>query len=808
MNRYLCIHAHFYQPPRENPWLEDVELQDSAYPYHDWNERITAEAYAPNTASRILGSERRIINIVNNYASISFNVGPTLFSWLERREPAVYEAILQADRDSRERFSGHGSAIAQVYNHMIMPLASEADRRTQVLWGIRDFERRFQRLPEGMWLSETAVDLRTLEILAEHGIRFTILAPSQAARIRPLGAEEWQDVNGGKVDPRVPYLCRLPGGGSITLFFYDGPVSREIGFGSVLASGEEFAGRLLGVFDDRKTPQLVHVATDGETYGHHRPFGDMALAYCLHHVQEHELARLTVYGEYLEQHPPQAEAEILENSSWSCAHGIERWRSDCGCSSGMHPGWRQGWREPLRSALDWLRDRCAPLYERQAAAVLREPWQARDAYIDVIMDRSPENLDRFFERWGSGPLGLPERTRALKLLELQRHAMLMYTSCGWFFDEISGLETTQVLHYAARVLQLACESLATDLEDEFVERLRKAPSNLGEYRDGGGVYEALVRPARVDLLRVGVHYAFSSLFADYPEDTSIYCYSVHGEHCERLSAGRMSLCTGRASLRSDITLEEQVVSFAALHLGGHMINGGIRPFAGEEPFEELQSSMGEAFLRSDIPEVVRLMDEGFGTHNYSIWHLFRDERRAFFARALEATLQEVRIEYRKIYEDNYAILQAMNETGVPIPAALRTPLDFTLSQDLAEILAGRELDSEGFKKVLGEMRKWGVQPDGAAHGLSASRRARRLLQELERSPQDQELLEETVGSLELLRSLPVALNLWEAQNSYFRIAQGYSAEARDQAEGGDEAAAAWVEKFRHLGELLEVRVTP
>jgi len=808
MNRYLCIHSHFYQPPRENPWLEDVELQDSAYPYHDWNERISAECYAPNTASRILGDERRIINIVNNYATISFNIGPTLCSWLERREPEVYEAILEADRQSRESFSGHGSAIAQVYNHMIMPLASERDRRTQVLWGIRDFERRFQRQPEGMWLSETAVDLPTLTVLAQAGIRFTILAPSQAARVRKIGAEPWQEVDGGRVDPRVPYLCRLPGGGSIALFFYDGPVSREIGFGTVLASGEEFAARLTGVFDGRSSPQLVHVATDGETYGHHRPFGDMALAYCLYHVQEHDLARITVYGEYLENNPPQLEVEIHENSSWSCVHGVERWRSNCGCSSGMHRGWSQEWRGPLRSALDWLRDRCQPLFEERAAGLLRDPWEARDAYIDVVLDRSPGNIQRFLETWGARELDAEGRVGALKLLELQRHAMLMYTSCGWFFDEISGIETTQVLQYAARVVQLARECFEVDLEEELVERLRQAPSNIPEYRDGGGVYEALVRPAEVDLLRVGVHYAVSSLFEDYAEDTSIFCYRVHGERCERSTAGRLSLSTGRARLISDVTLEEREVSFAAVHLGGHIINGAVRFFSGEEHFEGLQADIREAFLRSDIPEVIRLMDEHFGTHNYSIWHLFRDERRAFFARTLASTLEEIRLQYRKIYEDNYPIMQAMSETGVPVPAALRTPLEFTLNQDLREILEAEPPPPPRFGEILGEMRRWGVALDTAAHGLAASRLARRLLRDLEDSPGDSEILARAIDTLELLRSLPAPLNLWEAQNGYFRISQRLYDEMAGRAETGDAGAAAWAERFRHLGELLAVRATP
>src|SRR5512147_3234266 len=330
MDRYICIHAHFYQPPRENPWLEAVEMQDSAYPYHDWNERITAECYAPNAASRILDHEGRIVKITNNYARISFNFGPTLLSWMEQNAHRTYEAILDADAISRETFSGHGSAIAQAYNHMILPLATRRDKHTQVLWGIRDFQHRFQRDPEGMWLPETAVDIETLEVLADLGIKFTILAPHQAKQMRKLRAShgpqaqpdgqgkssaagsaeaksgtdggrasQWHVVEGAKIDPTRAYVCPLPSGRSINLFFYDGPISRAVAFERLLANGEGFAARLLnGFYENRKWPQLMHIATDGETYGHHHAHGDMALSYALEHIESTKLAKITNYGEY------------------------------------------------------------------------------------------------------------------------------------------------------------------------------------------------------------------------------------------------------------------------------------------------------------------------------------------------------------------------------------------------------------------------------------------------------------------------------------------------------------------------------
>src|SRR6202521_3139926 len=454
--RYVCVHGHFYQPPRENPSLEAIELQDSAYPYHDWNERITAECYGPNATSRILDNEQRILQLVNNYALMSFNFGPSLISWLQAKSPKVYEAILDADKLSQRKFGGHGSAIAQGYNHMILPLANRRDKVTQVKWGISDFQQRFGRHPEGMWLPETAVDTESLEVLAENGIAFTILAPRQAKRVRRKGSRTWKDVTGDRIDPSRAYLVRLPSRKTINAFFYDGPISQGVAFEGLLDNGQRFADRLMSGFSDaRQWPQLVHIATDGESYGHHHRFGEMALSYALHHIETNKLAALTNYGQFLEKHPPDHFAEIVNNSSWSCVHGVERWRSNCGCNSGGHAGWTQEWRAPLRAALDWLRDCLVPLYEQKAAPLLKEPWTARNEYVRVILDRSKENVERFFVEHATRPLEPAEQIAALKLLEMQRHAMLMYTSCGWFFDELSGLETMQVIQYAGRAIRLA-----------------------------------------------------------------------------------------------------------------------------------------------------------------------------------------------------------------------------------------------------------------------------------------------------------------------------------------------------------------
>ncbi|HZS48560.1 MAG TPA: DUF3536 domain-containing protein [Blastocatellia bacterium] len=804
MSRYICIHGHFYQPPRENPWLEAIELQDSAYPYHDWNARITAECYATNAASRLLDAGGKILDIVNNYSKISFNFGPTLLLWMEVHAPDVYRAILEADKLSQQNFNGHGSAMAQVYNHMIMPLSNTRDKVTQIVWGIADFEHRFGRKPEGMWLAETAVDTETLELLAEHGIKFTILAPRQARRVRNLGEEEWRDVSDGRIDPKVPYLCALPSGKTITLFFYDGPISQELAFAGLLDSGEALANRLLGAFNgDDPQDQMVHIATDGETYGHHHRYGDMALAYCLHHLETNDLAKITIYPQFMEIHPPTQQVEIVENTSWSCVHGIERWRNNCGCNSGT--SWVQEWRSPLREALDWLRDKLAGIYEDELGRYADDPWRMRNDYINVILNRSEDNVNEFFSRHTSRELSQDDKVKVLRLLELQRHALLMYTSCGWFFDEISGLEATQVLQYAARAIQLADKAAGANLESSFLEILQRAPSNLPQYQNGAHVYESLVKPAMVDLLRVGAHYAVSSLFEDYSEDADIYCYSAHRKHFEVHEAGRQRLAVGTASLRSYITNDERTISFAVLHLGDHNLIGGVREFIGEETFTSTSDEIKEAFLRSDIPDVIREIDRNYEGHNYSLWHLFRDEQRKVFNRILQSTLEEIEGSFRQIYDHHYPIMQVMRELNVPLPKALATPAEYTVSANLKKTLEASEIDLNQLQNLIDEIAKWNFESEKTTLGYVASQRVTELMRDLEKDPENLSILTMVEGILRILRAPAMHLDLMKAQNLHFRIAREHYNQVREKADSGDEAAKEWVERFDVLGTYLQIR---
>ncbi len=806
MERYVCIHGHFYQPPRENPWLEAIELQDTAYPYHDWNERITAECYAPNSASRILDGEGRILRIVNNYSRMSFNFGPTLLAWMKEHAPSVYGGILAADQESRFRFSGHGSALAQAYNHMILPLANSRDKRTQVIWGLRDFEHRFGRRPEGMWLPETAVDLETLELLAEFGIQFTILAPNQASRFKAAGARHWKDVGGGRIDPSTAYRLRLPSSSTINLFFYDGPTSRAVAFENLLERGESLAHRLLGSFSDtRSWPQLAHMATDGETYGHHRQHADMALAYALHLLESETSVRLTNYGEFLEKHPPELQVQIFENSSWSCVHGVERWRSDCGCCSGMHAGWRQHWRKPLRAALDWLRDQLAALYQERGQGLFGDPWQARDDYISIILDRSPESIEHFLAEHKRREHNNLDTVAALKLLEMQRHAMLMYTSCGWFFDELSGIETVQVIQYAGRAIQLAQAFSGEPLEEEFLSRLELAKSNLPEHGDGRRIYEKFVRPAMVTLEKVGAHYAISSLFEEYPDQATVYSHTVSRESFRVVQEGTMRLALGRVHVASRVTRESTDVSFGVLHLGDQNVHGGVREFRGEEAFGQLQSEIAQIFHSGDIPAIVHAVDRHFGAGTYSLRLLFRDEQRKIVRMILDSALREAGVLYQNFYGRYATLARFVAELGIPLPDRFRMAIDFTLNEEFLSALSADEVDPERVGAVLEQLKATGIALDAVTAEYALRKNIERFAQSLRLQRDCLESIQRLERVLRVCPLLPFQVNFWLPQNAYYEVMTTHIDAMRARAARSDGEAAAWVKSARAVGDILRVR---
>ncbi len=704
--KYLCIHGHFYQPPRENAWLEAIEVQDSAAPAHDWNERITAECYAPNTRARVLNSKGELTDLINNYAHISFNFGPTLLSWLEEKAPQVYRAILEADKQSQQHFGGHGAAIAQVYNHMILPLANARDKETQVKWGIYDFKTRFGRMPEAMWLSETACNTDTLEVLAAHGMKYVILAPGQCARVRKIGTQEWMDMSGAKVDPKRAYQCNLPSGKQIALFFYDGPVSQGIAFSDTLKSGENLANRLMGTYAAGDDTQLVHIATDGETYGHHQKFAEMALAYCLKYVRELPDVNLTIYGEFLEKYPPQYEAQIIENTSWSCFHGVERWRSNCGCNSGR-AGWHQKWRAPLRAALDFIRDEMAHIFDTKGREYFKDPWAARNDYIELILDRSLDAQHRFFLRHAT-ETAWRDRAGALMLLEMQRHAMLMYTSCGWFFDEISGIETVQILQYAARALELHRQISGADLEPQFVRMLANAPSNIKELKNGAQVYERYVKPSAVSVEKAALQLALQYGSEEKSALTQFYCYEVKNYSCKDMENEQGILRYGQVHLKNRITLQEDDIAFAVTYeLKMPRLMGGACKAADintKETFATLEKAVQENSIERLQTEITKRFKQV-----YPFGAFFRDSQRQLARSVLKETEHQTVEEFGRIFAAQYPVLRGLKYIGVPLPEALTTVADYVLTQDLETELKQPEIDINAVEELLEDVRSLGLR---------------------------------------------------------------------------------------------------
>jgi alpha-amylase/alpha-mannosidase (GH57 family) len=796
--RFICIHGHFYQPPRENPWLEAVETQDTAHPYHDWNERITAECYGPNASSRILDARDRIVKIVNNYASISFNFGPTLLSWLEQREPDVYAAIIDADRVSRDRFGGHGSAMAQAYNHMILPLANARDKRTQVRWGAIDFERRFGRRPEGMWLPETAVDVDSLEALAEEGIAFTILEPHQAARWRRIGEDDWTE-HAGAIDPTMPYRCTLPSGRTIAIFFYDGPISRAVAFERLLARGENLAHRLLGAFSEgRQHPQLVNIATDGETYGHHHLHGDMALAYALDYIDSQKLARIANYGWFLAENPPTHEVEIVEDTSWSCIHGIDRWRMDCGCSTGAGNGWNQQWRAPLRDALDWLRDQCIDIFESHGARVMRDPWAARDDYIEVMLDRSEDNVQGFLAKHA-----VDAPVTVLELLEMQRNAMLMYTSCGWFFNDVSGIETVQVLHYAARAIQLAEKLSGRPLELELLQRIGHARSNVPEHGDGRQIYEREVKPTRLDLRRVAAHYAVASLFDNFNHEDDVYCYRVAQNDFETFRAGRAKMAVGSITVTSAITREAANFEFTVIHLGETELTGGVRPAGDGELYLAMKHDLAEDLRVNGVSSVIRVLDEYFSEPLLSIRALFRDEQRRILDMLCDATLSEAESTFRALHERYDPLMRFHATLGVPLPRVLRTAAEFDVNLQLRRLLGNADLPLAEIGDRLREARDERVVLDESTL-MTIERAVERAAAEVARQPDAIELLERFETLVSLVRDSQVKVSLRKPQNEYYRLRKMVRPLVAATAGNGSPSANRWLQHFDALGEKLSI----
>ena len=772
---FLTIHGHFYQPPRENPWLEAIELQDSAAPFHDWNERINKECYNPNSVSKIVDSRNRILDVVNNYQYMSFNFGPTLLSWMEHFAPLTYERIIKADIESISEHNGHGNAMAQVYNHIIMPLANENDKRTQILWGIRDFEYRFGRKPEGMWLAETAVDDDTLRILEENGIKFTVLSPYQADKFKSSNDRDWIDVSWGNIDPARSYKYNIKSapGKSIDLFFYDGAISRSVAFDELLKDGNKFIRRLKeGVSECRNYPQLINIATDGESYGHHTKFGDMALAYVLKLKAKEEGFTITNYAEYLDKYRSDCEVEIKQASSWSCFHGVGRWKEDCGCSTGGHPGWNQKWRKPLRNALDYLRDEFAQIFETEGTKYFnKNVWEVRDKYIDVILDRSKMNVKRFQQENFVQDLSDSEKVSAMELLEIQRQALLMYTSCGWFFSEISGIETVQIMKYAARAMQLNSHFSDKDLEEKFLAILSEAKSNIPEHGTGKDIFQRFVKPSIVTPKQIASLWALSSLYQDFEDEESVYCYTIKRKSYKKIQKGNSTFVIGHIQIKSKITLQKSNVIFALLQYSGSDFHCAIKEYSDDTEFNRVKNSLIKSFTINPLTEIIRAIDEYFGKEYFTLKDIFIEERRKILQILLKGKLERFSQIYQDMYDEGKGSIYHLQGLGLNIPDEFKLSAGYALSQKFNDIVvhSGGFPDEETIQQAADinyEAKKIDIKLDKTP---SNNIYARKILQNINRLVHSFEI-QQADAILEIfdtVEKLELQIDISEAQNIYF-----------------------------------------
>ena len=762
----LVIHGHFYQPPRENPWTEEVAAEPSAAPFHDWNERITAEAYRPNGWARVVDDRGRITDIVDNYAHLSFNVGPTLLSWLERHQPRVYERILEADRVG-------GGAIAQAYSHMILPLANERDVRTQVRWGLADFAQRFGRPAAGMWLPETAVNDDVLRVLVEEGVRFTILAPGQAQGVRPLDGDHdsWTNVSDGSIEVGRPHRWFHPdGSGHIDLIFYDGPISHDLAFGLTGLSSQDLLRR---VHDAAVEGNPVVVATDGETFGHHHKFAERALAYAFSHEAEATGVRLMHASALVDEVPPTHEVRVRE-SAWSCVHGVGRWKEDCGCSTGGEPGWNQAWRAPLRSALDVLRDHTVEVFKRRGRALLRDGWAARDAWINVML--GVQSIDDFLaDQVVVDAAGVDEEgsITALTLLEVQRQAMLMYTSCGWFFNDLAGIETVQIMRYAARLLDLLDELGETDaVRDRFLDRLAAAQSNVADEGDGRAIWHRHVEPSRVDAGRVVAHLALVSLLEGRAPSSAIAGYEIVDHPHRQVSRGALSGVAGHIVLRHQRTRRVYEQVYAAVHLGGLEVFGATRP-ADVGRDAELFDQLADAVAHGErVTTLLRLIVDGFGPREFGLDSALPDAADQIVAGAADTLAERFAETYDRLYVDHRSRLDALITAGYPLRPELRAPMELALARRF-EVEIARAVHEDGTERfavandIAREARRAGVQlaTPHAATTMSAT-----LLAAVERAverPHDDERAGAALGLLRLVRRLDLPLDLERPQELVF-----------------------------------------
>lgn len=719
MSTALIIHGHFYQPPRENPWTNEVEREAGAEPHHDWNERIYHECYRPNAHARIFDDHGRITRIVNNYANLSYNFGPTLMSWLQRQHPLTYARILEADRDSAKKHGGHGNAIAQAYNHAILPLLNDRDRVTQVRWGITDFRWRFGRYPEAMWAPETAVDDRTLETFIDEGIKFIILAPNQAKRSRRLGEDVWHEAH-GHIDPGIAYrwFSRTGSKKHLDIFFYDGPLSRGIAFNGSLSSSKSFIEAFARARGGEG--RVISAATDGESYGHHFKFGDRCIAHALELEAQRQGFWVTNFAAFLEKNPPQFEVEISHGSdalgsSWSCAHGVGRWYTDCGCHTGGGEGWNQKWRGPVRRALDLVRNAAISVFENLGAPLFTDPWAARNAYVEVLLD--PTSREPFLNRFAARKLDDAAKSRALTLLEMQRNALLMYTSCGWFFSDISGIETVQILKYAARAMDRMEEVGVPPPKEEMLAVLAEATSNKPDHGNGADVFRKQVESTRVGPRRVAAHLTIAGLVDGSDERGTIAGYTYQRRQFQAKRDGRIKLATGVVALTDQATLRLHELAVSAMHFGGVDFYCLVKRAPGPDAVNASVRKLWGVFPTASLPSMLRVAQEEFGPDEFGLEHVLPGGRELVSRIVFGDLVVQFSEQYARLYEENRRTLEMLQSAGFELPKELRAAAEFTLGRRFEEEIASqhRSQDPASYRRALE------IAHEVAGHGYQIDR---------------------------------------------------------------------------------------
>jgi alpha-amylase/alpha-mannosidase (GH57 family) len=680
--RHVVIHGHFYQPPRENPWLDIIEKQPSASPYHDWNERIYDQCYRPNAYSRILDPRGMIVDIYNNYLNLSFNFGPTLFRWIEKNHPKTADRIVAADRESCVRFGGHGNAIAQVYNHLIMPLSPRRDQLTQIRWAKSFFQSRFKRETEGIWLAETAINMETVGCLIEEGIRFVVLSPTQTQAFRSLdGSEPWRQTSQTAIDTRRAYRLFARGadggrtGGHIDVFFFDEGLSREVSFGELLTNAGTLGAKIRTCYDAAaREDQVVVIATDGETFGHHKPFGDMCLAYFFSRIAHETDMEPVNFGFFLEKNPPRHEVmlknEFGEGTAWSCPHGVGRWARDCGCRSGGPLSWKQEWRSPLRAAFEKLKTYVDESYEQTLAGLVTDPWKLRDSYMAIADARTLKDFKAHLTKLGLGQkLSDEQAMKIRRMCEAQKYMLFSFTSCGWFFSDVSGIETVQNIAYAARALNLAIDqSLQESVTKDLTGLLSRAKSNIPD-KDG----ETIFREQIVPNLRHLAILCFTAIAEKLvsPDRAEFVSVNYYGYHVSLSEGKKVSSEDGRRWELSRAAIENhesgEQADFSVLACSE---DGKIRAYAApsDSPAQAGPHPLtAEGFMRR--PDAVPL-------DLSVIFEEFKVLLAGYFLSAMSKDTQE---KYALWMERNETSLESLSGLNVALPSFVAAPIAYVLT---------------------------------------------------------------------------------------------------------------------------------